>query len=54
MGLCNIAFCYAQTNNGQKAKEYYELALKEFPASDLASSGLKMITAFRQKAETEK
>src|SRR5574343_93684 len=24
MGLCNIAFCYSQTCNGQKAKEYYE------------------------------
>ena len=29
MGLCNIAFCNSQTGNGQKAKEYYEQALKK-------------------------
>src|SRR5678810_278268 len=36
MGLCNIAFCYSQTGNGQKAKEYYEQALREFPENGLA------------------
>lgn len=53
MGLCNIAFCYSQTNNGQKAKEYYELTLKEFPENGLATAGLKMINSFGQTAKTE-
>jgi tetratricopeptide (TPR) repeat protein len=45
MGLCNIAFCYSQTNNGQKAKEYYEQALREFPENGLAIAGLRMINS---------
>lgn len=45
MGLCNIAFCYSQTNNGQKAKEYYEQTLKEFPENGLAIAGLRMINS---------
>lgn len=45
MGLCNIAFCYSQTNNGQKAKEYYQQALTEFPESGLALAGLRMINS---------
>ena len=53
MGLCNIAFCYSQTNNGKKAKEYYELILKEFPENGLATAGLKMITSFGQTVNTE-
>ncbi|MCC7520948.1 MAG: tetratricopeptide repeat protein [Flavobacteriaceae bacterium] len=53
MGLCNIAFCYSQTNNGQKAKEYYELTLKEFPENGIATVGLKMINSFVQNAKTE-
>lgn len=51
MGLCNIAFCYSQTNNGQKAKEYYELTLKEFPENGLAIAGLKMINSFGQTTQ---
>jgi tetratricopeptide (TPR) repeat protein len=53
MGLCNIAFCYSQTNNGQKAKEYYELTLKEFPENGLATAGLKLINSFAQTAKNE-
>ena len=45
MGLANIAFCYSQTNNGQKAKEYYERILSEFPNNGLALAGLKMVTS---------
>lgn len=45
MGLCNIAFCYSQTNNGQKAKEYYEQTLREFPENGLAIAGLRMINS---------
>lgn len=46
MGLCNIAFCYSQTNNGQKAKEYYQRTLTEFPENGLAIAGLKMLNSF--------
>lgn len=53
MGLCNIAFCYSQTNNGQKAIEYYEQTLKEFPENGLAIAGLKMLNSFGQKVQTE-
>ena len=45
MGLCNIAFCYSQTNNGQKAKEYFEQTLKEFPENGLAIAGLRMMNS---------
>jgi tetratricopeptide (TPR) repeat protein len=46
MGLCNIAFCYGQTNNGQRAKEYYEQTLKEFPDNGLDIAALRMISSF--------
>ena len=46
MGLCNIAFCYGQTGNGVKAKEYYERTLDEFPNSGIASTALKFINSF--------
>ena len=45
MGLCNIAFCYSQTNNGEKAKEYYEQTLREFPENGLAIAGLRMMNS---------
>ena len=51
MGLCNIAFCYSQTGNGQKAKEYYEQALKEFPENGLAIAGLNMLKSVDNKAQ---
>ena len=49
MGLCNIAFCYSQIGSGLKAKEYYELALGEFPNSVLAQSALKLINSVESK-----
>ncbi|MEI6582240.1 MAG: hypothetical protein WCO43_01505 [Chitinophagia bacterium] len=54
MGLCNIAFCYSQTNNGQKAKEYYELILKEFPNNGLASVCLRMINSMAHTSDETK
>ena len=48
MGLCNIAFCYSKTNNGQKAKEYYELILKEFPNNGMAIIGQRIINSMTQ------
>jgi hypothetical protein len=49
MGLCNIAFCYSQTGNGVKAKEYYERTLDEFPNSVIASTALKFINSIECK-----
>lgn len=48
MGLCNIAFCNSQTNNGQKAKEYFVLILKEFPNNGMAITGLRMLNSMTQ------
>ena len=48
MGHCNIAFCYSQTYNGQKAKEYYELILKEFPNNGMAIIGQRIINSMTQ------
>ena len=45
MGLCNIAFCYSQTGDGQKAKQLYELVLREFPENGLARAGLNMLNS---------
>lgn len=45
MALCNIAFCYSQTGNGLKAKEYYEKVLENYPSNGLASAGLNMINS---------
>ena len=51
MGLCNIAFCYSQTGNGQKAKEYYQQALNEFPENGLALAGLNMLKSVDNNAQ---
>ncbi len=45
MALINIAFCYGQSGNGIKSKEYYERTLKEFPTSTLAKTAIKLINA---------
>jgi tetratricopeptide (TPR) repeat protein len=53
MGLCNIAFCHSQIGNGQKAKEYYEQTLTEFPDNGLAKAGLNMINSIGQTTQSE-
>jgi len=45
MGLCNIAFCYSQIKKGEKAKEYYNLVLREYPENGLAIAALRMMDA---------
>lgn len=47
MALCNIAFCFTQLGDGQKAESYYRRALDEFPDSGLASAALRMIESVR-------
>ncbi len=54
MALINIAFAYGQIGNGEKAKEYYQRAQREFPDSGMAIAALKMIESFeRPRAETK-
>ncbi|MDO4304441.1 MAG: tetratricopeptide repeat protein [Bacillota bacterium] len=43
MALLNIAFCYAQMGDGNRAKEYYEKVLEQFPDSEMAKSALRML-----------
>ena len=43
MALLNIAFCYGQIGQGNKAKEHYQRVLSEFPGSGIATAALKMI-----------
>ncbi len=50
MALNNIAFCYAQSGNGIKSKEFYERTLKEFPESGIAKAGLNMLNSISDKA----
>ncbi len=45
MALLNIAFCYSQIGDGNKAKEYYEKTLKQFPNSEIAKTSLQMIAS---------
>lgn len=43
MALVNIAFCYGQTGEGQKSREYYERTLQKFPESEIARAALNML-----------
>ena len=47
MAFNNIAFCYGQTGNGEKAIEYYELTLREYPGSGMAKVGLQMLKSVK-------
>jgi tetratricopeptide (TPR) repeat protein len=42
MALLNIAYCYGQSGNGAKSKEYYRRILEEFPDSGIAKSSLRL------------
>lgn len=54
MALLNVAFAHSQLGNGEKAKEYYQRASREFPNSAIANAALKMIGAFeRPPAEAD-
>ncbi|HEY1603686.1 MAG TPA: tetratricopeptide repeat protein [Pirellulales bacterium] len=43
MALCNIAFCYSQMGEGDKALACYERAIGEFPDCAVATAALKMM-----------
>jgi tetratricopeptide (TPR) repeat protein len=49
MALLNIAFCYSQLGDGEKAEYYYNITLNEFPDNNLAKSSLKFIDSVKNK-----
>ena len=51
MALCNVAFCYTQIGNGERAKEVYRRTLAEFPESGMAAASLRMLESIG-KAES--
>lgn len=51
MALLNIAFCYGQDGNVNKAIEYYEKALSQFPKSEIAKTSLKMCESQKNRTE---
>ena len=53
MSLLNIAFCYGQSGDGKRSKEYYEKTLREFPNSEIAKASLRMFESAKDLAETE-
>nr|WP_295934617.1 hypothetical protein [uncultured Dyadobacter sp.] len=48
MALNNIAFCYSQIGEGEKAISYYKRMLAEYPDSDLAKAALNFIAAIQK------
>jgi len=52
MALNNIAFCYGQTGKGDKALEYYQRTLDEYPDCTMAQVGLNMLNSTKQKKKT--
>ena len=51
MALCNIAFCYAQTMQPEKAKALYEQILEEYPDNGIAYYSLSSINTFSNKTD---
>lgn len=51
LALCNIGFCYSQSGDGPRAKEYYQRTLHEFPDNGLAKAALRMLTAFEKRSD---
>lgn len=43
MALCNIAYNYARKGDARQAKAFYEEALAQFPHSEQAQAGLRLI-----------
>lgn len=45
MALINMGFCYAQTKQGDKARDCYKRTLQEFPGNQIAEAALNMLNA---------
>lgn len=50
--LVNIAACYIRMGDGNKAKEYYEKALSQFPDSEMAKRALQKLDAVANTTST--
>lgn len=50
MALLNIAFCYGQSGDGKRSKEYYKKTLSEFPDSEIAKASLRMFESAKELA----
>jgi hypothetical protein len=50
MALLNMAFCYGQVGDGNKARELYEQTLREFPDSKIAQAALRLLDSARSVA----
>jgi len=51
MGLCNIAFCYSQTGQAEKAKALYEEILEEYPDNGIAYYARNSINTFSNQTD---
>jgi len=51
MALFNIAFCYAQTGQAEKAKAFYKEILEEYPDNGIAYYALNSINTFSNQAD---
>lgn len=53
MALCNIAFCYGQLGEGEKAGLYYQKVLDQFPDNMLAKMSLNLINSLLEKSRKQ-
>ncbi|MBV6654558.1 MAG: hypothetical protein KI786_12410 [Mameliella sp.] len=51
MALTNIAFCYGQLGEGEKAKAIYEQTLDAFPENGIAKSALRLMNSISGNQE---
>ena len=51
MALLNVAYCYGQTGDGERSREYYQRVAQEFPGSRIAEASLRMFEAAKRIAE---
>ena len=49
MALTNIAFCYSQIEEGDKAIEYYSRTIAEYPDNEMAKAALNLIHSIDKK-----
>lgn len=47
MALVNIAFCYSQVGEGEKAEDYYRRTLADYPDSVIARTALRLMESVR-------
>jgi tetratricopeptide (TPR) repeat protein len=53
IALCNMAYCYSQAGDGQRAINLYEQALSEKPDCKLAKASLKMLRSVSPASEAQ-